>query len=143
MRVRGPVRGSGVAVAVTGGAVLASLVAAWFLVSPQRDAAGDLPPSEEPLSSAPAAEVRVVHEALHTLGERCAVEDGEPPDVAAEVVAILRFADLYPEGRFAIDDEDGTPLSLLLVTRAALDTCAPEAAVRVNEVLPPEFRSPS
>lgn len=95
----------------------------------------------EPLVEAPAAEVQRVHEALHDIGTQCGLAaTGSPLRIDGDVEDILAFASRYPEGRFPIDDETGTALSLLLVTREALRDCAPAAAARVDRVLPGEFR---
>jgi hypothetical protein len=130
-----------VAAAGTGAVLLALLV--WAAMSPPagvRDAAGSLPPSPEPTVSATAAEIQAAHDALHHIGEECAAPGDTSPDVATDVATITAFAARYPVGRFPIDDETGTAVSLLLVTRQALEGCAPEEAARVAALLPPELR---
>ena len=132
-------------VAVGAGLVLVALLT-WAAMSPPadiRDAAGSLPPSPEPLSSAPAAEIQAAHDALHHIGTECAAPGDSGPDVASDVTTITEFATRYPVGRFPIDDESGTSVSLLLVTRQALEDCAPAEAARVNALLPSELRSDS
>ncbi|MFF4728744.1 hypothetical protein ACFY3M_25990 [Streptomyces mirabilis] len=46
----------------------------------------------------------------------------------------------YPDARFPIDDETGTTLSLLLVTRQSMRDCAPALAVHVDRALPSDYR---
>jgi len=84
-----------------------------------------------------------VHRALHDIGEKCSAsaEDVKRPDVGSSVRVILGFARKYPEGRFPIDDETGSALSLLLVTKDELDTCSPRHAARVARELPPDLRN--
>lgn len=98
-------------------------------------------PSPEPTSRAPAAAVRRMHGALHDLGTQCG--PSARADLAAvdrDVSTILDFARRYPEGRFAVDDETGSVLSLLLVARDAVRTCSPSAARRVDGALPLNLR---
>lgn len=100
--------------------------------------------SPEPSSSAPPAEVERLHKALHNLGEQCEPvrSDRSKPSINRHVATILAFARRYPEGRFPIDDETGSVLSLLLVARDTLRPCEPVEAARVNRALPSEFRHP-
>ena len=98
----------------------------------------------EPSSSAPPAAVQQIHDALHGLGDQCEPvrSDRSKPSINRDVTTILAFAQRYPEGRFPIDDETGSVLSLLLVARDALRSCEPAEAARVNKALPPGFRDP-
>jgi hypothetical protein len=100
--------------------------------------------SPEPTSSAPPAEIERLHDALHDLGDQCEPvrSDRSKPSIDRDVATILAFARRYPEGRFPIDDETGSVLSLLLVARDTLRPCEPAAAARVNRALPSEFRDP-
>lgn len=96
----------------------------------------------EPTSKAPSQEVSRLHQALHGLASECQKEEParSVPRIDRSVDIVLSFARRYPEGRFAIDDETGNRLSLLLATHDDLRTCAPAAAARLNQALPPEFR---
>lgn len=99
-------------------------------------------PDPEPVSNAPAVEITRVHNALHRIGAQCreAPVAGRQARIDRAVEEVLSFVRRYPEGRFPIDDETGTPLSLLLVVRDELRGCAPDSAARVNRALPPRFR---
>ena len=101
-------------------------------------------PSPEPSSSAPPAQVEGVHQALHRLGDQCEPvrNDRSKSVIKRDVDTILAFARRYPEGRFPIDDETGSVLSLLLVARDTLRPCEPAEAARVDRALPSEFRDP-
>lgn len=100
-------------------------------------------PSSQRYTAVPTAEVDVAHQALHDLGDACAQQEPSrsPSAVSQATESLLRFATRHPDGRFPIDDETGTTLSLLLVVRDELSTCAPELRPRVDALLPPEFRS--
>ena len=70
------------------------------------------------------AQAKPVHEALHDIAALCrpgAMAEARQR-VAQDVRVILSFARRYPEAAFPIDDETGTALSLLLVTRQSLAT---------------------
>lgn len=96
----------------------------------------------QPTSKALPQEVNRLHQALHSIAHEC--QKQEParsfPRIDRDVDIILSFARRYPEGRFAIDGETGSALSLLLATHDDLRTCAPKAAGRLNRALPVEFR---
>lgn len=94
------------------------------------------------VSSAPPERVQQVHEVLHRIGDLCRStgDESRPALVASGVDVIVSFVRQFPEGSFPIDDETGTTLSLLLVTREALRTCDPVSAARVDQELPPEFQ---
>ncbi len=96
----------------------------------------------EPTSKAPPQEVKRLHQALHSVAEECQKQETARsfPRIDRSVDVILNFARRYPEGRFAIDDETGNALSLLLATHDDLRSCAPAAAARLNRALPAEFR---
>ncbi|MFK4729511.1 hypothetical protein ROT00_07480 [Agromyces mediolanus] len=121
-----------VVLAVTAGLVLL-LGYAWTQGQPSTT-------TSEPSSSAPPAAVDAAHAALHLLGEECAPDAEPPADVAVAVDTIASFAGRYPKGRFPIDDETGTSVSLLLVARNALIDCAPAEAARLDALLPVELR---
>lgn len=90
----------------------------------------------------PTAQVRPVHQALHDIDATCRAKagDGERTSLTHNVDTIIDFSRRYPEARFPIDDEAGSTLSLLLVTRQSMRDCAPALAIRVNRVLPPDYR---
>jgi hypothetical protein len=91
-----------------------------------------------------AAEVARVHAILHRLDRTCARSRGLPAarkQLDRDVDTILAFTVAYPEARFPIDDESGTALSLLLVTREATRRCAPDASRRFDDALPEQFRT--
>lgn len=90
-----------------------------------------------------AAEVQLVHDALHDIAARCPpeVSPDDPASVRRDAATILSFARRHPRAAFPIDDEMGTTVSLLLVTRQPLTTCAPRVAEMVNDQLPAEYRS--
>ena len=96
-----------------------------------------------------------VHDALHDIAARCPTETGPTPgtiragDLTADdlrrltqdAALIVAFARRHPHAQFPIDDEQGTTLSLLMVTREALAPCAPAAAASADELLPAEYRT--
>lgn len=131
------------------GLVTAGILAVVLLSSnpPDRNA---LPGSDSPTAliprperTAPPASARQIHRALHGLGKICKPDDTTVRTARARppVKAILSFARRYPNVSFAIDDETGTTVTLLMVTREALRTCAPSLMAQVNQSLPPEYRS--
>lgn len=131
------------------GGVLASVaVVAWFAeagpgMTDARPAGRPVSSqTPEPTSKAPPQEVNRLHQALHSVAQECQKQETARsfPRIDRDVDIILRFARRYPEGRFAIDDETGNALSLLLATHDDLRTCAPAAAARLNRALPAEFR---
>ena len=107
-----------------------------------RDGTGGGAPAE-PSSRAPAREVERMHDALHALGRECDKDESRRSAARIEraVDTVLSFARRYPEGRFAVDDETGSALSLLVATREDLRSCAPAASARVSDVLPPGLRN--
>ena len=143
-------RRSGTALLVLGALALAALfaTAGWWLAAGQRGEEpsalyiGPAGPSTEATSTAPPTAIRRMHRALHRIGRECRLPAAvrSRADIDADVRSILRFARLYPTGRFGIDDETGTPLSLLLVTRQSLRDCSAHDAARVNAALPPPQR---
>lgn len=90
----------------------------------------------------PTAQVRPVHQALHDIDATCRAKarDGERTSLTHNVDTIIDFSRRYPEARFPIDDETGSTLSLLLVTRQSMRECAPDLAIRVDRALPPDYR---
>lgn len=144
-RIRGP--WWALLIFVAGALVLGSAAALGMVLAvppgpvPAGGTTGD-PASAEAASGAPDNEVQRVHEALHRIGSLCGAKGRNTPPAGmdANVAVILSFATRYPAGRFPIDDETGTALSLLMVTREAVRDCAPAAAANVNQALPAEFR---
>lgn len=92
--------------------------------------------------TAPAPEVRRVHDALHDMVLQCSarVDSRRLARIEQDVEVVLSYARSYPTSQLPIDDETGTSLSLLLATREDLRTCAPEAAAKVDRQLPRELR---
>ncbi|MBW4033584.1 MAG: hypothetical protein HIU88_13145 [Acidobacteria bacterium] len=88
-----------------------------------------------PTSSASAADVRVALDALHRIGAQCLKTSPDPLAVRGDVAIITRFAERNPVGRFPIDDETATASSLLIVTREAIKTCAPDQVTVINAAL--------
>lgn len=124
---------------------LAGLLAAVIVVGPKDERAPATlltRPTESTFTSVPDGDVSQVHAALHGLGETCA-EDAvsrSQDAVDRDVSAVLDFARRHPDGRFQIDDENGSSLSLLLVLQDELSTCAPSLLPRVQELIPPQLR---
>ena len=144
-----PPHSRAVAVVLIGVAIVGTLILGTVLLNsgPSPDPPAAVVPSAqspEPRSSAPPAQVEGVHQALHSLGDQCEPvrSDRSKPSINRDVNTILAFARRYPEGRFPIDDETGSVLSLLLVARDALRPCEPAEASRVDRALPAEFRDP-
>jgi hypothetical protein len=84
-----------------------------------------------------------VHDALHDLDARCAKANapGSTQAIARDTEVIVAFSERYPDAVFPIDDERGRTLSLLLVVRQSLRTCAPELVSRLDTLLPLDLRS--
>jgi hypothetical protein len=112
--------------------------------SPGDDATAVLQGSSAPptFPTIPEGEVQVMHRALHGVGETCAqaAPARSQATLDRDVTVLLDFARRHPQGQFAIDDETGTSLSLLLVLRQDLGTCDPAAVPLVESLLPPSFR---
>lgn len=92
-------------------------------------------------SAVPTVEVDRVHAALHDMGARCVAGAGVDAQrkVESDVATLITFARRYPDARFSIDGENGRSLNLLLIAATETRTCAPVAAGRAREALPPEF----
>lgn len=139
-------------VMVAAAVVVAGMVAAVVMIAisyrqPSRVSDDGPPPlASVPTANTPAqAEVQPIHDALHDIAARCrpgAVAD-DPARVTRDTDVIRSFARRHPDVAFPIDDERGTTLSLLLVTRQALADCSPALAAAVDEELPTEYRSGS
>lgn len=101
------------------------------------------PMAPRPDKTAPKYAVPRVHRALHALGRICKPDDtaNRASQVRPHVETILDFARRYPEVSFPIDDETGTTVTLLFVTRDSLRTCGPSLVERVNQALPPQYQS--
>lgn len=99
-------------------------------------------PTSGSAANPPAGDVRHVHDALHDIDTQCQNPASATAGarLAHDTDIILTFAQRYPDATFPIDDETGRTLSLLLVARKALSTCAPTEASRVNQSLPPRYR---
>jgi hypothetical protein len=107
-------------------------------------AVGAAASSAAPAVTPPVGQVRPVHEALHDIDATCRAkgQSGEQTSLARDADTVIAFSRRYPDARFPIDDETGTTLSLLLVTRQGLRDCAPVLTARVNQALPLDFRDP-
>lgn len=147
-------RGSPLIVAVILGAavvVAAAVLLVWTFkpTEPKSAIVLDRAPSvvaPQPTGTVSGGVVRQIHRALHVLARNC--PSGERPPrtdhpgrVGVAVDTILRFARNHPDARFAIDDENGTTLELLVVTREQLGSCAPSQVGRVARALPPPYRT--
>jgi hypothetical protein len=88
-----------------------------------------------PTSTAPPADVQVIHSALHDIGAQCLERNPDRRIIAVDVDLIIAFSNRYPVGRFPIDDETATASSLLIVTREAIKNCAPENTARIDAQL--------
>ena len=85
-----------------------------------------------PTSTAPTADVQVIHNALHDIGAQCLEATPNLGIIESDVDLIIAFSARYPVGRFPIDDETATASSLLLVTRDAVKDCAPAEVERLD-----------
>lgn len=105
------------------------------------------PRSTAPLrdQAAPTAATTRVHQALHALGRICKPNDttNQTSQARRPVAVILDFARRYPKTTFHIDDETGTAISLLIVVRQSLRSCAPSLMSRVNRALPSQYQTSS
>lgn len=94
-----------------------------------------------PTASLDPSQVEPAHRALHDLGRACRrPPDRDPERVLRSLDTIERFARLNRDARFPIDDEVGTTLSLLVVVRNELASCAPGLLSRVDALIPSEYR---
>ena len=95
-----------------------------------------------PTEAVPNTQVRPVHQALHALDRTCRrpVSGRQGQQLRSTLQPLLRFARQHPNAGFSIDDETGTTMSLLIVIRAELISCAPQYLPRVEALLPEEFR---
>ena len=116
-------------------------------ISLDQSGAAKSPPNltiPRPQDTAPAAAVKPVHRALHTLGRLCrrGAVDAKATQARRPVMVILAFARQYPNVTFPLDDETGTTLSLLFVARNEVTSCAPALTALVERLIPPEFLPP-
>jgi hypothetical protein len=100
-------------------------------------------PTTTAYPAAPASEVERIRTALHDMGARCTpgADSVTQQQIGADVDVLISFAGRYPDARFTIDDETGRALDLLLIARDEMQTCAPAAAQRANQLLPSQFRT--
>ena len=92
--------------------------------------------SQEELSSTiPSDQVGVAHRALHDIGTQCESISPATGPIRDDVARIITFANRYPDGRFPIDDETANARSLLLVTKYAVDRCAPQEIASIEVAL--------
>lgn len=97
-----------------------------------------------PVQTAPPAAASRVHQALHDLGRICKPNDTTDQTSRARepVAVVLDFARRYPAVSFRVHDETATTVSLLIVVRYSLRSCAPTLMTRVNHALPAEYQTP-
>jgi hypothetical protein len=133
------------------GGVVAFALALWGLSTlfmvPGEDGPSTVvaePSAGEAFVTAPAAQVRRVHEAMHDIAARCqpgvAASEDTRRELDRDVEVILVFARGFPDARLQIDDESGRTLSLLLGVRDDLRRCAPTVAGRLDPAIPPPYR---
>lgn len=93
----------------------------------------------------PATQVQRVHSALHDMGARCtpSADVAAQHRIGTDVDLLIGFARRYPDARFSVDGEDGRALDLLLIAATEMRGCAPAAARRAEQALPPQFQSPA
>lgn len=93
----------------------------------------------------PAAQVQKIHTALHDMGARCvsSADAAAQRRIGTDVDRLIGFARRYPDARFTVDGEDGRSLDLLLIAATEMRSCAPAAARRAEQALPPRYRSPA
>lgn len=91
----------------------------------------------------PAAQVQNIHTALHDMGARCTPDASTAAQrrIGTDVDRLIGFARRYLDTRFTIDGEDGRSLDLLLIAATEMRSCAPAAARRAEQALPPRYRS--
>lgn len=134
-------------VAVLAGVVLTGL--GWYVLrspdeSPPAAILRGTPTQQAPRpeDQAPDEQARKVHRTLHAIGTICEsrATRGRTALVRRHVDSILDFARRYPSVSFPIDDETGTTVSLLIVVRDGVRTCAPSLTGKVNAALPEQYR---
>jgi hypothetical protein len=93
--------------------------------------------------TAPTLDVQRIHTALHDMGARCTpgADAGAKLQIGRDVDELISFARTYPDARFSVDGENGQALNLLLIARDEMRSCAPAAAARANQELPPQYRT--
>jgi hypothetical protein len=136
-----------VLVAVVSGVVLTGL--GWYVLRSTEESppaaimsGTPTPQAPRPEEQAPEEQAQNVHRALHAIGTICEsrAPRGRTARVRRHVDTILDFARRYPSVSFPIDDETGTTVSLLIVVRDGVRTCAPSLTGKVNAALPEQYR---
>ena len=94
-----------------------------------------------PTESLSAAQAAPVHRALHALDRACKHPERGTHALRGPLRIIETFATKHPTAGFAIDDETGTTLAMLIVVRSELEGCAPALLPRVNALIPERYRS--
>lgn len=95
--------------------------------------------------TAPTLDVQRIHTALHDMGARCTpgADAAAQAQIGRDVDELISFARAYPDAHFNVDGENGQALNLLLIARDEMRNCAPAAAARANQQLPPQYRAPT
>ena len=110
---------------------------------PARGEAAVAPYTLPPPTQRPAQQrVNGAHKALHDLGRACEIPmlDREPKLTRKPLDAIEEFANDYPGGGFAMDDEQGSTLALLVVVWNELKSCDPSYVPEVEKLIPVQYR---
>lgn len=132
--------------ALAGVLVLAGALAVALPRSTPTAAAGGADSAgSTPGQPVPATQVQRVHSALHDMGTRCtpSADVAAQHRIGTDVDLLIGFARRYPDARFSVDGEDGQALDLLLIAATEMRGCAPAAARRAEQALPPRFQSPA
>ena len=98
-----------------------------------------LPPPKESLDD---RQAEPAHKALHALGRACKRPSTrrDPETVLRPLRVIENFASQHPDAGFAIDDESGSTLTLLIVVRNELEACDPTVIPRIDALIPSKYR---
>ena len=100
------------------------------------------PMAPRPKSQAPKDEAQRVHLALHAIGRICESvgTTNRTALVRPHIDTILDFARRFPNVSFPVDDETGATVSLLIVARDGVRTCAPSLVDTINSALPKQYQ---
>lgn len=95
-----------------------------------------------PTQHPPQRRVDDAHKALHALGRACETPmlNRNPKHVRKPLDVIEQFATDYPGGGFAMDDESGSTLALLVVVWDELKGCDLAYVPEVEKLIPARYR---